>query len=774
MPAKIYRRILQGGLIASLFIVFFVFKDLLFPYITSKQLTLNILTEFLLALWLSFILVYPEYRPKKNLITWGLVAYFIAILMSCAVSVNFTLSFWGNAERMLGLFHLVHFLIFYLILITVFRSWREWRILLLVSTLVATVVSIIGLSSQAWLASIFTALSLTPSETYSTIGNTAYVSGYLIFNLFFLVILFLRSKQDNWRWLYVLPAIIMLVEFWSCHTSGAIIGLFISILTFFFLVGLFHKQHIWRRTSLITGVTAIVIVVAIFSQYQAAWFKKSFLVNLTSQKATFQTRLFSWRSAALDFKYHPIFGTGFGNYAIIFDKHFDPKFLNYSRTETYFDRAHNNLIDITSTTGLVGLLTYLSIFVAALYYLWQKFRSNGAYIGAGDTQSSDNLEILVVFSLLLAYFIQNLAVFDSYVTYIGLMILLGFIIWLTNKESEDGEEAVAVAPEAWRVNKNWEWWILVVLLVICYFFTNYFNVRPWHMFQGVITGYSEIANQQFKEGVLSFEEALTDTPLDHDGRVTLVNLIASNSAMFNSVTKDQAQTILEYAISLAQKNVSMNPQDSLMQMQLAEILDTAARYNYQDLSKFNNYSSQALEAIDRSIEASPGRPPVYLVKAQMQLFRGEKDEAFKTVQQAIDLNPNYPDGYCRLAQFYLLTKEDAKIIAPLNKCVDLGDGINIGSGPLLAKFITVYTTNNDYARALVLAKALADMYSSDPQIVFNLAKLYMIDGNIEAAQQTAQQAFALDSTLPKEWESFMATVTKMKALRGSTPNQTKN
>jgi O-antigen ligase len=31
-------------------------------------------------------------------------------------------------------------------------------------------------------------------------------------------------------------------------------------------------------------------------------------------------------------------------------------------SEEYFDRAHNNLLDILSTGGLISLLAYLSIF----------------------------------------------------------------------------------------------------------------------------------------------------------------------------------------------------------------------------------------------------------------------------------------------------------------------------------------------------------------------------------------------------------------------------
>jgi hypothetical protein len=37
---------------------------------------------------------------------------------------------------------------------------------------------------------------------------------------------------------------------------------------------------------------------------------------------------------------------------------------------------------------------------------------------------------------MVAYFIQNLAVFDSLVTYMGLMITLGYIYWLTAEEKK--------------------------------------------------------------------------------------------------------------------------------------------------------------------------------------------------------------------------------------------------------------------------------------------------------------------------------------------------
>ena len=750
MSAKTYLRILQGGIIASLLMVFFVFSSLLFPYITSKQLSFNILMEVLLAIWLVFILRFPQYRPKKSYITWGLVAYFAAILVTSFTGVNFTLSFWGNAERMLGFFPIVHFLIFYLILITVFKTWKEWQALLISSVIIAVLVSLKGVGG---------------ANIYSSIGNTAYVSGYLIFNLFFSFLLWLRSEHQGWRWLYALGAIIMLWEFWTCHTSGAIIGLFSSILLLFLLLGLTHKNKNLRRSVIAILAVAIIGVVGIFSQYKSAWFQGSFLRNLTTQKATFQTRLISWKGAAADFKNHPWLGVGLGNYAVIFDKHFDASFFNYATSDTYFDRAHNNIIDITSTTGLVGLISYLSIFVAALYYLIKKFKKNGAYSGRGSFRERQNLEIIVIITLLAAYFIQNLAVFDSLVTYIGLMITLGFIIWLFKEYSPDDEsedrELISNNPadnieekKVITMSPDWEWLVLIILLLSTYIFTSQYNLKPWRVFKGTIVGYGNIVNGNFVSGFEAYISALSGTNLDHDARVTLINLVNSNPQILSSLSKDQAGIALDYVISLAEKNVAIAPLDSLSQMQLAEAYNSAARFYYEDVEKFNYYSDLSIKAIDLSIAASPGRAPVYLVKSQMLLMSKKNSEAIDAAKYAVSLNDKYYEGYCRLAQTYSFLQDSENIVAPLTSCIDLGGINSIPSNSLLASTLTYFASINDYSRALIVAERLASLNKGDAAILMNLAKLYLINGDNVKAQETAAEAIKIDKTLSSDWTDF--------------------
>jgi len=724
--------------------------------------------EFLLAIWLIFIMRYPEYRPKKSYLTWGLLAYLAAILVSCFTGVNFTLSFWGNAERMLGLFDILHFFIFYLILITVFRSWKDWKKLLIFSVSIAVLVSLRFLTLTP-------GLSLKHLVPYTSIGNTAYVSGYLIFNIFFTLLLWLRGAKPYRGWLYGLGIIIMLFEFWACHTSGAIIGLFASLLLLFFLLGVTHRQRRTRRVSLMALAILVVVVVAIFSQYQSTWFQHSFLRNLTPEKATFQTRLISWKSAADDFQYHPWFGVGLGNYAVIFDKHFDASFYNYATSDTYFDRAHNNIIDIASTTGLLGLLTYLSIFVAIGYYLVKRYKANGPYAGGADISEKRNLEILIIVALLTAYFFHNLAVFDSFVTYIGLMMILGFVYWISNDYTDlpsgEAEKSVLLETDTLsesdsaeskkyrcQLSAKWEWTALILILLATYLFASQYNIKPWRMFTGTIRGYAEIMQGSFSTGITDYKQALVGTHLDHDARVTLINLLDSNPQILTSLSKKEASSTINYVVSLAKENASMAPKDNLSLIQLAQTLDMAARYYYNDTSKFTAYSNEALQVIDRAVAASPGRVTVYLFKAQMQLIAGQNEQAITTAKYAISLNPHFYEGYCRLSRIYSMLKDGSDMGIYLTQCLDHRGASSLTSNTFIGDGLSYFASRQDYAHALILAKRLSVLNPHNAQILINLAKLYLIEGDQVKANIAAQKAISIDSSLNSSWASFEKTV----------------
>lgn len=740
MTLKVYLNTLKTGIFLSFISVFLVFKNLLFPYITSKQLFFNILVEILAIFWLALIVKYPTMRPfgsvqgkpKKSWITRGLVLFLAALFISSVFGVDFNLSFWGDIERMLGLFHVAHFFLFYLIVITAFRNWSDWRNLFIVSVAAAVGVCLYSLLEIP----------------YSTIGNTAYVSGYAIFNFYFALILFFKNKKQGGGWLigalYLIAAFIMALVLKQTHTRGAYVGLGVSLMLMFFLFAFYNRSKKIKIYSLSAAVMGVILVSLVFMFPQSRIVKQSSILNtitqITSKASTFQTRLISWEAALKDFPDHPILGTGYGNFAITFDKYFDPKFYLFTSSETYFDRAHNNLVDIASTAGSLGLFSYLSIFVACFYYLFKGKKENKISVA----------EFILLLCLFVAYFIQNLAVFDSLITYISLMMALGFIYWLVNGDENEKIED----NEAGFNNKEIYALFIAGAVLLCLIYQA--NLRVWFMLDDTIKGQIELQKGNILGAVEAYKHALSyKTGLDRDSRGSLINALTSRQSELMSLTQTEATGIVEYAVDLAEKNVKLNPLDSMMQLQLAQILNVVAIVNQNDQDKFYFYSNRALEAVDKSIAASPGRATIYFSKAQIYLTRNEKDKAIEILRYAAGLEPNYAEPVCYLArvEFYLSPGEEA--YADMDKCLDLGQGGYINSVDFVKSILEHYAEKKDQPRLLILCKRWTQLEPNNAKAWINLSLAYEEAGDNKNAIAAAEQAASLDHSLRQAADEFI-------------------
>jgi len=744
MSQKAYLWILRTGIYSSFIIFLLVLKNLLFPYITSKQIPFNILVEILTIIWISFIIKYPQWNPfkskNKKLITIGLISFFSALTLSCFTGIDFNLSFWGDVERMLGVFHLIHFLFFYLIIITIMKDWKDWRILFATSTITSLIISIIGL--------------YTGSNNHSTIGNTAYVSGLLIFAIYFSVILFFKDiKFKGWRWLYLAPMPFLLLEFKSAGTTGALVGLSFSILCFFFLYGLFYA--IKKNKAKAEKVKAIVflglfLLITFSSIFVLTHKQTGFLADIEPlqeiniHKNTFQTRLISWQAGIKDFKNHWLLGTGHGNYAIIFDKYFEASFYNFSRGETYFDRAHNNLLDIASTSGVLGLITHLFIFFALGYYLFQALLKKRIGI----------LEFSLISSLIIAYFVQNLAVFDSFVTYVSFMVILGYISFIANTE-DNNNNASNLLSDGDKEFSNNEIASLVITSIIIFIIMFQYNILPYKMLDKTIEG-QMLFNQRKVEQAVNFyiKTYETETVLDRDSRDIYIRSIISHYREIAALDEQKIKEIMSFSIDQGEKNVALNPKDSLMNMQLARLYDIAFRITKDEKAK-KKYGEKALEAIEASLKASPERIPVYFLKAQFLINQGRTNEAIEVLKYSGTLNKDYFENTCQLGQIYLIAGEDEKGYKEMNECIDKGGVSFIGYKGAVEKLINHYAQEGDVEKLIILYEHFAKFDRNNPKIWINIAKLNAKAGHIKKAEKAALRAAKINPKLAEDVKTFI-------------------
>ncbi len=738
MSEKNYLWILKGGVFASFIILFFSFSSFLFPFISSKQLPFNLLIEVLFIIYLIFLIQYPKYAPRKSYLSWALFAYFIAIALSLVVSVDFNLSFWGDIERMLGFFHLLHFLIFYIIIISVFKTRKDYQ-----SLLYAIVFSALGIAFYGFYSGV----------AHSTIGNRAYVAAIMLFAMFLQALFFWREKSWLIRPLYLIGIVVTFISFFKADISGAQVALILAIVVVILSLIFSSENKKLKIVSTSALIVFLLVIISLFSFRSHPAFNNNelgkALRQFSSDNITLNTRLISYRAAANYLVDHPvsmIFGVGHGNYALIFDKYFDPTFYNYDRSATYFDRAHSTPVDVITTTGLIGLITYLSIFLIVLIYLIKAYKKRNEV----DTIFKiDKVELAIILGLITAYFVQNLAVFDSFATYLYFMIVLAFINFIAFRP---------INKEGFKINgivKNFLFPVLIIMSI--WAFNN--NIKTIEMLKKTIEAYSTVHTQGIIESHDYYEEALSfNTKLERDVRKAYINLVLSSSDQLTS-SKDfsGAEKAILLAIQTAEDNESYNQYDSLSLTRLSRIYDLASRFYFTrgQEEKGSYYGNLAFDAIDRAIESSPGRVLLYLSKASLLVNFGEKEEAVAELEYAKSLNPKMPEAYCQLSHFYFIIKENDKFLDNFSDCEEL-NGFNLMNwGDFFSSVEAYYSEQKDYDNLISVFNIVLKSNQNDINIWSRLALTYFNNGQIEEARSSALKILDIDPSLKADVDSFL-------------------
>ncbi|HEU5288849.1 MAG TPA: O-antigen ligase family protein, partial [Candidatus Limnocylindria bacterium] len=98
------------------------------------------------------------------------------------------------------------------------------------------------------------------------------------------------------------------------------------------------------------------------------------LVALT-EVANIQDRVLIYSSATRIFLDHPVLGVGFENFAVAYPGYEEAEGIKNNRTQT---SAHNWLLHVAATTGLVGLAATAAVLGAFAFHVWRRARDPDA------------------------------------------------------------------------------------------------------------------------------------------------------------------------------------------------------------------------------------------------------------------------------------------------------------------------------------------------------------------------------------------------------------
>lgn len=413
--------------------IMFVSSGTLFPFIVGKYVWFRTMVGFSLLAFIWGLLFQDAnnamWHRLKAVLKQPLViavTVFVTVFLSAGFfGVDPAMSFWSNFERGEGGLQLLNMWAFFVLLVTLLREEKDWHMLfgfaLAGGVLMSFYGFMAGIGAQGWLGPKFLA-----DRFQGSIGNPAYVAAYALFMLFYAAYLLIskyRAKLLSFGAivLYALSAMFITV-FWLAATRGAFLG-FVASLIGFLGYFLYTKKH-WRKWLLV-ALVAVIVVVGTFIKFKDSSFVKSIpgsrIFDISVSAQTFEDRTYMWHSAIEGFTKRPLLGWGPENYLKVFDRYMDISYFKPAAGfGSWFDRAHSIYFDYLVETGILGLLSYLGIFVV----FYSQFVKKSAQHSILASQTA--VERALLFSVLFAYLVQGIVLFDVSPIYMNVFLILAF------------------------------------------------------------------------------------------------------------------------------------------------------------------------------------------------------------------------------------------------------------------------------------------------------------------------------------------------------------
>lgn len=616
----------------------------IFPFIVPKIIMFRTVTVCMAAGYALLLYSnWKEYGPKFTPLNNALAVFLLSFAISTFVGIDAYHSFWDNHERMLGLFTIAHYIGYYFILTSVFKNWSDWKIASRIFLLAGSLVMMIGLIQVVNPTYLLNGGS---ARVASTLGNSIYVGAYGLFLFFLSSLLFLRENNILWKWISVATAFAALLGIVYSGTRGSVLGLAAGVFVGMLLYIFFLKEHVTAR-KVLGGIVlfGMALCVVLYINRESAFVTSmpavSRVFGTTLESVENSPRALAWRAAVESWKEKPIFGWGPNNFYYAFNKYYDPRALEHGYGETWFDNAHNIVLNTLTVQGLVGVISYLAIFVAGIIMLARAYK-----------QGKISIHLFAVGSaFLVAHLIQNITVFENPTSYLYFMFWLAMVNRLS-QVAEAVEEGKAAKPTRTTTGLQVGVAAIGALLVNLIFNLSpaLANMRTLATIQAM--GANPIAALPIIKETLNESSPHIDD-IRNDISRQLVDLVSGN---YQKLGVENSMQLLSVADEASQKNLILHPHDIRVHLLLAQLDQVALQITNkaQFLTASEDYS-------ERALAESPKRQQVIFSLANVKLQLGKNDEAIALLQGALNDDQKIPEIYWRLMVALRIGNYDDKV-----------------------------------------------------------------------------------------------------------------
>lgn len=715
MLEKTLRWIALSGVFALPFICLVVTSSLFFPYITGKNIAFRLIVEISTAAWLALALVNPAYRPKRSWVLGALAAFVLIIGVADVLGEYAFKSIWSNFERMDGWVTLAHLLAYTVVAASTLQTEKMWRRLFWLSLGVSAYVSLYGLlqvSGQVALGQ--GGNSGLTGRIDSTFGNPIYMAVYMLFHVFLAAMLWAQQwvEKGHGKRLYISVAygsIIVLntITLLLTGTRGTILGLIggTFVAAFLTLVSANNSRVAWRISAgMVTGL--VVLAGGFFLVKDQAWVQQvGFLQRLATislEDNTTKARFINWSMAWKGVQEKPMLGWGQENYALVFDKYYDPRM--YAQ-EPWFDRVHNIVFDWWVAGGTLGLAAYLSIFAAAMWLLWRP-RAGGNGFSVAEKS--------ILTGLLAGYFCHNFFVFDNVTSYILFGTVLAYIAYRSANATHT--PAVFTKEHFAQASLPYVAAACAVLLLLTAWYVNQKPLAANRLILGAISSQNNpsAALKQFQEAI-----ALS-TYGNQEAREQLAQMTAALAAQTN-VSQDIKRAYFDVATTEMQKQAEDSPLDPRFPLFSGVVYSAYGMHE------------DAKNAYEKALSLSPAKQSIMYLLAENAATRGDSAESRRYYQEAYELDTSNRVAALAYAASLILAGQNAAADELLAPYIERGEAAD-------TRILAAYRTTGQLSRAIPIWQAAIKANPTDAQQYFTLAAIFYLGGDTIRAIQALEEA----------------------------------
>ena len=734
--AKVFPYLLLAPAVLPLIYV----SGLVYPYVTTKTFLLQSIGIVALAVfaYLAFVGRPFFYGRLRAPATWIPALLLIVAYLTSFFGIDFYYSFWGLFDRGDGLLTLtVITIFFYLILLFADRAFLERlvKIIAIVAGIVAAIAvlqwttTILG--DRAWF------LPPVTGRIGSTLGNAAFLAGYLGM-AFFIILVVMRDAVGTWRRIYQTAAFLSVLAILLAATRGTILALLTAVATALVYTAWTGEEGVKRTARY--GLLILVVFAGFFFIFRSELSQSSFepiqrVASISLSDSTVSSRLFVWQNVSAEALQRPWLGYGAGHVARLFDKVYDPSKI----VEQWFDRSHNAFLDYLAQYGVFGFALYLALITAFAISSFRLYRR--------ESPGFMNVGFLFLL-LILTYAVQSFFVFD---TPSSLWLLYALFALLAVLLSE--APAVPLFSNSLPLIVPWVVSALIALCivpaVILPLYANILLTRGY-LFHLIDV---EKANTYFEQGLA------LGTYADLEYGYQAYSMYTDRQAI--QLSGNERIAAYDYAFSLLTANFKKYPYDARTATYLGHVLDTAPP----GVAVDDTFDAQELA---HAIELSPLRAQAWYMTANISLRKSDTlpqgdvrretyfREAIVVLEEYAQKEPILPVPRYILATLYYKLGDTKTAKRWADEAFPLYTAPDVAVAKPAVKY---YLAIEDWQHAVRFLSDLVEDNPSDYDTLYDLAKVTYLAGDPAAAARIVATLRQSDPAILSTDQNFLDAIT---------------